>query len=207
MTQETDIPEPIVPAAAPAHKVNYWLEYGPVIVFFVVYMWLRRSLPEPKEAIYIAAGVLAVLSTLSLLYTKIRHGHMSGILLFTTVVVCFSAALAYFFKDPRFVYMKPTVINALFGVGVIGGVLLKKNVIKLMLGDAFDLPQKAWNNLAIRWGIFFFCLAGLNEFIWRNFDEPSWVKFKLFGFFPLTILFTMSQLPFIMKHGKMKGQE
>ncbi len=188
-------------------KNNVWLEFGPVLAFFIVYMWLRKSLPDPNTAIYPAAAVLAALSTIALAYSWIKHKHLSGILIFTTVIVCFSAGLAYVFKDPRFVYMKPTVINALFGVGMFGGILFKKNAIKLMLGDAFELPLKAWNVLAVRWGLFFFALAGLNEFVWRSFDEPTWVKFKLFGFIPLTLLFTMSQIPFIMKHGKVKGQE
>ncbi len=202
MTQPAPNPSP---ASSGKPKNNFWLEFGPVLIFFIVYMWLRRTLPDPNSAIYPAAAVLALISAVTLIYSKIRHGHMSGLLIFTTVIVCLSAGLAYVFKDPRFVYMKPTVINALFGVGVIGGVLFKKNVIKLMLGDAFDLPMKAWNTLAIRWGVFFFALAGINEFVWRNFEEPTWVKFKLFGFLPITILFTMSQIPFIMKNGSVKG--
>jgi len=196
------------PESAPENsgkpKNNFWLEFGPVLIFFIVYMWLRRTLPDPNTAIYPAAAVLALISAVTLIYSRVKHGRMSGILIFTTVIVCFSAGLAYLFKDPRFVYMKPTVINALFGVGVIGGVLFKKNVIKMMLGDAFELPMNAWNTLAIRWGVFFFVLAGINEFVWRNFEEPTWVKFKLFGFFPITILFTMSQIPYILKNGAIK---
>ena len=71
-----------------------------------------------------------------------------------------------------------------------------------MLGSAFDLPEKSWNQLAFRWGGFFFACAAINEIVWRNFGEAFWANFKLFGFFPLTILFTLSQLPFILKHGK-----
>ncbi len=204
MTDQTNQHQPV---NAPAVKNNPWLEFGPVIVFFIVYIYLRRTLPDPNTAIYPAAGVLAVLSAISLIYSKIRHGRMSGVLILTTAIVCLSAGLAYIFKDPRFFYMKPTVINILFGVAVIGGVAVKKNVIQLMFGEAFDLPIKAWNQLAIRWGLFFFVLAGLNELVWRNFEEPTWVKFKLFGLIPLTIIFTMTQLPFIMKHGTVKGQE
>ncbi len=183
---------------------NPLFEYGPVLAFFAVYMILRRTLEDPSFAIYPAAGVLALLSTIILAYTKIRHGKVSGLLIFTTIVVCGAAAMAYFFKDPRFVYMKPTVINILFGVGILGGILFNKNVLKMMMGEAIELPAKAWNNLAVRWAIFFFILAALNEIVWRTQTEPFWVKFKLFGLIPLTLVFTMAQMPFILKHGKLK---
>ena len=190
--------------SAPKKKPSQWLEFGPLLVFFILYQVLKKS--QPDNALYIAAGVLAVLSIITLIYSRIKHGALPMMLLLTTVLVAGSAALAYVFQDERFIYMKPTVINSLFGAGVIGGVLFKKNVIQMMMGEAFEMPTKAWNNLAIRWGIFFFVLAAINEFVWRTYGEDFWVKFKVFGFLPLTIVFTLLQLPFIMKHGKMKGE-
>jgi len=184
-----------------------WIEFGPLLIFFIVYIWLRRTLEDPNEAIYPAAGVLAVLSIATVTYTKIRHKTVPLVLVFSAVMVCFFAGIAYIFDDPRFFYIKPTILNIIFGIGVIGGVFFKKNVIKMILGDAFNLPQKAWNNLAIRWGLFFFLSAGLNEIAWRNFSEPTWVKFKLFGLIPLSFIFAMSQIPFIMKHGSIKGHD
>ena len=189
---------------APKKKPSQWLEFGPLLIFFIAYQFLKKS--QPDNALYIAAAILAVLSIITLIYSRIKHGSLPMMLLFTTVLVAGSAAMAYFFKDERFIYMKPTVINILFGVGVIGGVLFKKNVIQMMMGEAFEMPMRAWNNLAIRWGIFFFVLAAINEFVWRTYGEDFWVKFKVFGFLPLTILFTLSQLPFIMKNGTMKGE-
>ena len=190
---------------APKQKPSQMLEFGPLLVFFVLYQFLKKS--QPDNALYIAAGVLAALSILVLIYSRIKHGSLPMMLLFTTVLVAGSAALAYFFKDERFIYMKPTVINSLFGVAVIGGVVFKKNVIQMIMGQAMEMPTKAWNTLAIRWGVFFFVLAAINEFVWRTYGEDFWVKFKVFGFLPLTILFTMTQLPFIMKNGTVKGED
>ena len=75
----------------------------------------------------------------------------------------------------------------------------------MMMGEAFDLLDVKWNALAIRWGIFFFAMAILNEFVWRNFSENFWVNYKVFGGLVLTLLFTLTQIPFIMKHGSLKG--
>lgn len=202
MTDTPQIDEVPMPQAAPKKKPSQWLEFGPLLVFFILYQYLKTS--QPDMALYIAAGVLAGLSVLVLIYSRIKHGSVPIMLVFTTVLVAGSAALAYFFKDERFIYMKPTVINIIFGIGAIGGVLFKKNVIQMLMGGALDMPVKAWNNLAIRWGVFFFVLAAINEFVWRTYGEDFWVKFKVFGFFPLTILFTLSQLPFIMKNATIK---
>ena len=184
---------------------KHWIEFGPLIIFFVVYMWLRRTSDDPNSAIYPASAMLAILSIAAVAYTWLNDRTVPGVLVFSAVLVCFFAGIAYLFQDPRLFYIKPTIMNSIFGAAVIGGVIIKKNVLKILLMDAFELPDKAWNALAIRYGFFFFACAGLNEFVWRNFDEPTWVKFKLFGLIPLTILFTLTQLPFIMKHGSVKG--
>jgi len=206
MRRMTNVPpSPSQPAAK--KKASQWLEFGPLLVFFLVYMYLKRTLPDTQTAIYIAAIVLGVLSTISLIYSTVKHGAVPKVLLISTVFVVTSAGLSYVFKDPRFIYMKPTVINIIFGLAVIGGVFLKKNVIQMIMGEAFEMPLKAWNNLAIRWGLFFFILAAINEFVWRTYGEDFWVKFKVFGFFPITIIFTLTQLPFIMKNGTVKGED
>lgn len=186
-------------------KHSQWLEMGPVLIFFVVYMWLQRQGHE--QALYIAAAVLAGLSVAALLWIWLKYKTLSVLLIFSTFVVCGSAAVAYFTDNKDFIYHKPTFMNALFGVAVIGGVFLKKNVIQMMLGSAFEMPQKSWNVIAIRWGLFFFVLAGLNAYVAETQTEAFWVSFKTFGLFPLTIVFTMLQIPYILKHGTIKEQE
>ena len=189
----------------PKRHNNQMLELGPVLVFFVVYMYLQRQ--ENEQALYIAAVVLAVLSLAALLWIWFKHKTVSGLLLFSTLVVCGSAAIAYATDNKNFIYHKPTFMNALFGTVVLAGVAFKKNVIEMLLGSAFELPQKAWNVLAIRWGLFFFVLAGLNAFVAETQTEKFWVSFKTFGLMPLTFVFTILQIPYILKNGSIKGQD
>jgi len=54
--------------------------------------------------------------------------------------------------------------------------------------------------MTVRWGIFFFVLAALNEIIWRNFPTDMWVAFKVWGIMPLTLVFSMFQLPLLTKY-------
>ncbi len=187
--------------ADPAKPSNFLVDFGPVAIFVGVYHYLRRS--DPDGAMLTAAGVFMVVAVIALVYSRVKTGKFSGMLLLTTVIICITAGLAIFSGNKTIFYMKPTIVNSLFGIAVLGGIFLKKNVIKLMMGEAVALPDKAWNNLAVRWGIFFFFLAALNEVIWRTQTEEFWVNFKIVGFMPLTLVFTLTQIPYIMKHGNM----
>jgi intracellular septation protein len=46
----------------------------------------------------------------------------------------------------------------------------------------------------------------LNEVVWRNFSTDFWVAFKVWGTMPITLAFTRSQMPLIMRHGMEKPE-
>jgi len=192
-----------IPASPPAKKLPFWIDFGPLVLFYASFMYWKQQ--HPDEAIIWAAGVLAVAAVLALIYAWAKYKHTSGILIFSTLMIGGFALAAFIFDDKRFVFIKPTVVNVIFGVITIGGVLAKKNVIKMLMGSAFELPDAKWNVLAIRYGLFCFAMALLNEYIWRNFSETFWASFKL-ALMLFTVIFTASQIPFLMKHGKMKEQ-
>lgn len=193
MTENTPTPTTKKPT-------SFWLDFGPLLVFFVAYKWLQRS--RPDEAMLMAAGIFAGVAVIALAVSWLRHRTVSGILIFSTFVIVATAALAIFFDDKRIFFIKPTFMNTLFGVAILAGVAFKKNILELILGGAFTMEMSKWNVLAVRWAIFFFAMAALNEVIWRNFSEDFWATFKVFGFMPITIIFTLTQLPFIQKHGE-----
>ncbi len=194
----TNIPSP--PNSSPSKKPNnVWLDFGPLLIFFVAFQYFKRQ--NPDEAMLWAAGIFALAAVAALTLSWLKHKTVSGMLIFATAIIVLTAGLAIAFDNKAIFFIKPTIINILFGIAVIGGVFLKKNVLKMMMGSAFEMGDKHWNILAIRWGVFFFAMAVLNEVIWRNFSEDFWASFKVFGFLPLTLLFTVTQLPFIQKHG------
>jgi intracellular septation protein len=88
----------------------------------------------------------------------------------------------------------------MFSAILFGGIMFKKGLVKYICGSLFELPEKAWIKLSYRWAIFFMTIAVLNEIIWRNFSDGVWIKFKVFGIIPLTIIFTMTQIPFLHKN-------
>lgn len=196
--------ETLTTAHAPAKKPNnFWIDFGPLLVFFAAFQYFKRS--QPEQAMLWAAGIFAVVAVVALLIGWLKYKHISKMLIFSTVIIVLTAALAIFSGNKTIFYMKPTVINILFGLAVIGGIFLKKNVIKMMMGEAIELPDARWDTLAIRWGLFFFAMAALNEYIWRTQSEDFWATFKVFGFLPITFIFTLTQIPFIQKYGKMRA--
>jgi intracellular septation protein len=80
------------------------------------------------------------------------------------------------------------------------GHVMRRNVMKHVLGTVLSLDDEGWRTLGLRWAFFFLLLAGLNEAVWRTLSTDDWVNFKVFGIMPLTLLFSMLQAPFIMRH-------
>jgi intracellular septation protein len=69
-----------------------------------------------------------------------------------------------------------------------------------VLDCMFELTDEGWRKLTLRWALFFFVLALLNEIVWRTQTTDFWVSFKVFGIMPLTIAFALAQTPLLMRH-------
>ena len=115
-------------------------------------------------------------------------------------IVLIFGGLTIYFNDEIFIKMKPTIINAVFAIILYGGVLLKKPLLKYLLGAALKLEEEGWRILTQRWIAFFIALAVLNEIVWRTQTTDFWVNFKVFGILPITFIFTMTQFPLIKKY-------
>jgi intracellular septation protein len=167
------------------------LEFAPLLIFFVIYKW---------QDLIIATAALVAATTVTVIISYVLEKKVPMMPLVSAIILGIFGTLTVVFEDEFFIKIKPTIVNILFSVVLIGGALLKKSVLKHLLGHAITMPEKAWLQFSIRWGVFFLLLAGMNEFIWRSFDTDFWVKFKVFGMLPMTILFMLSQVPFLKKH-------
>ena len=117
------------------------------------------------------------------------------------VLIAFFGGLTIYFKDPVFIYMKPTIINIIFALALyFGKYFTQEPVLKKILGKTMPLNDEGWVKLNTRWMFFFIFLAILNEFIWRTQSEEFWVNFKVWGMLPITIIFTAFQIPLINKY-------
>jgi intracellular septation protein len=110
--------------------------------------------------------------------------------------------LTLVFHDVRFVKMKPTFLNIAFATFLLGGSLLRRNPLKLLIGDKIELPDEAWRKLTLHYGLYFVFAAILNEFVWRTQPDRIWVLFRFPGLIILAFVFSLTQMPLLMKHGR-----
>ena len=116
------------------------------------------------------------------------------------LIILIFGGLTIYFDNDVFFKMKPTIINLLFALILYGGVIVKKPLLKFLLGAAIKLEDEGWKILTQRWISFFIALAILNEIVWRTQSTDIWVNFKVFGILPITFIFTMTQFPLIKKY-------
>ena len=176
------------------------VDLGPVIVFMLTYNLAHKFVAAGQE-IFVATGVFVVATLIAVGYAWLVQKRLPPMLIVTAVVVCVFGALTLAFHNAVFIKVKPTIINLLYASVILGGLAVKQNVWKMMFQGAFPaLPEKVWTTFALRWGVFFLFLAGLNEFVWRNFPEAFWANFKVLGVMPLTFVFMLANMPLLMKH-------
>ena len=166
------------------------IELGPLLIFFAVYA---------KFGIFAATGVLMAATLVSLIASKVFLGHVTVMPIVTAVIVTIFGGLTLWLQDATFIKMKPTIVNVLFASVLALGLVFKRPFLKLLFGEAFQLTNVGWTKLTVRWIGFFLFVAVLNELVWRNFSETTWVNFKVFGILPLTLVFAAAQMKLIQK--------
>jgi intracellular septation protein len=202
---DTSSPEPRA-RAFPKGAGYIWTEIGPVMAFVLVYN-LVRQFPEnngglfsKEDAIFWATGVFMFGVAMSIGWTLMKGRRPPPMLMITGVVVFVFGGLTLWLQDPKFAYYKPTIINTLFAVTILGSLAIGRNIWKTAFEHAFSMPDRAWRIFALRWAAFYIFLAILNEAIWRTQSEDFWSNSKLFLSIPLAIGFMAANLPFLMKH-------
>lgn len=171
--------------------LKFALELGPLVVFFIA---------NGRAGIYVATGAFMVATFAALLVMWLIARKIAVMPLVSAVVVLVFGSLTLWLQDDHFIKMKPTIVNALFGGLLLGGLIFRKPLLPYVLGDVFQLTPEGWHKLTIRWGVFFLVMAVLNEVVWRSVSTDTWVAFKTFGYLPLTLVFAMAQVPLMTAH-------
>ncbi|KQO73839.1 septation protein A [Rhizobium sp. Leaf262] len=186
--------------------LKFALELGPLLIFFFANSkgeWLATTFPVLTEfggPIFIATGLFMIATIVALTVSWILTRTLPMMPLISGIVVLVFGALTLYLQNDTFIKMKPTIVNALFGVILLGGLLFGQSLLGYVFNSAFKLNDEGWRKLTFRWGFFFLFLAVLNEVVWRGFSTDTWVAFKVWGTMPITIIFTMAQMPLIMRH-------
>ena len=166
-------------------------EIGPLAVFFI---------GNAKFGIFYATAAFMLATALVIPISWKMEGKMPIMPIVIGIFVVFFGSLTLLLQDETFIKLKPTIVNLVFAAALIICRLgFNINLLKIIFDKAFNLTDRGWKLLNIRWSLFFIFLAILNEFVWRNYSTDTWVTFKLFGIMPITIVWTIAQMPLVMK--------
>jgi intracellular septation protein len=167
------------------------LDLGPLLLFFAA---------NSRYGIFTATAtfMVAVLAALAVSYVMTRRLPIMPVV--TAVIVVVFGGLTLILHDATFIKVKPTIIYALFGAVLTGGLAFNKPLLGILFDSLFHLTEEGWRKLTLRWAIFFFALAVLNEIVWRNASTDLWVDFKVFVVVPLTFIFGALQVPLLRKY-------
>jgi len=191
--------------------LKFALELGPLVLFFLanskpaLFSWLvapvlPAGLPAEKVAILTSTAVLMASVVVALAASWLLTKQWPIMPLVTAVAVLFFGGLTFVFQDKIFIQLKPTIVNLMFGCALLIGMAFGKLLLPIALDSVLHLDEDGWKKLTVRWGAFFFVLAGLNEAVRLTQSWDSWAAFKSFGIMPLTLVFALAQTPLIMRH-------
>lgn len=175
-------------------KSPSWLkplaDYAPLAAFMFGYF--TGDLMQATVYLMVATGI----ATVVLLALERRVPWMP---LVTAAIVGVFGGLTLWLQDETFIKMKPTIVQTIFGVLLLGGLVFGKSLLKPVLGAAWALSDAGWKTITLRYGLFFVAMAVLNEVVWRTQSTDFWVNFKVFGIIGLTLLFSLAQAPLLMR--------
>jgi intracellular septation protein len=177
------------PKLSPGLKLA--LDLGPLLLFFAA---------NSRFGIFTATAVFmaAILVALAIAYALTRH--LPIMPLVTAIIVVVFGTLTIVLHDELFIKVKPTIIYVLFGGILLGGLAFGKSLLGVVFDSVFHLTEEGWRKLTLRWALFFFGLAVLNEIVWRTQSTDVWVSFKVFGVMPLTFIFAALQYPLLTRY-------
>lgn len=189
-------------------KIKPWLkaalEFGPLILFFVVFMRFRDktvAIGGTEYSGFIVATLIfipvLVASTLALWRLT---GKLAPMQIATLVLVIVFGGLSVWLNDPRFFKMKPTLIYLLFAGALGVSLALRRNWLQLVMSEALPMSSEGWRILTQRLVLLFLGLAIANEVVWRTMSETAWVNFKTFGLPALMVVFFVLNAKLFERH-------
>jgi intracellular septation protein len=186
--------------------MKLFFDFLPIVLFFVAYKfgggdYVFNGQTYQVEGIYAATAVMIVASLLQVSYSWLRHRKVERAHLITLILVVLLGGATLWLQNPDFIKWKPTAVNWLFALVFAGAYLFTdKSLLERMMAAHIQLPAKVWTRLNMAWILFFIGSGLANLYVAFNFEEATWVNFKLFGMLGLTIVFVVAQSIYLARH-------
>lgn len=198
-------------AVTPKPQHGGWLpfaiDFGPLLLFFATFQLTKGDGAFGATAGAVkATGAFMAAILVALFVSQWKLKRISPMLWMSALLVIGFGALTVYFHDERFIQIKPTIIYAGFALLLLGGWLRGKPLIKYLLQAVFEgLSEEGWLKLSRNWGLFFLTMALLNEAMRATLGFDAWLTAKVWGVTALSVLFTVAQMPLLLRHGLQLG--
>ena len=146
-----------------------------------------------------ATWVLIALSAVALALGLILERRIAPLPAFSGAAALVFGGLSLALHRADLLQMKMTIVDGLLGAALFGGLALKRNPLKRVLGSAMQLPDQAWRVLTIRYGLFFWASAIANEVVRRTQTAEVWATFRVVAIVA-AIAFGAAQFPLLKKY-------
>jgi intracellular septation protein len=146
-----------------------------------------------------ATWVLVGLSVVALALSLVIERRIAPIPAFSGGAALVFGGLSLALHRNDLLQMKMTIVDGCLGAALFGGLILKRNPLKMLLGSALTLPDQAWRVLTIRYGLFFWGSAVANEIVRRTQTPEIWATFRVIAIVA-AVLFGIAQFPLLRKH-------
>jgi intracellular septation protein len=170
-------------------------EFLPLILFLIALV---------VKDIYFAAIVLMIAMPTGLVVKYVRTGKLDRMYLWSTVLaVVFSSATLYF-RDPKFLFWKPTVFYWALAIASLASQWIgDKPLVQRFFGmlpdiNTSQLTRSHWTQLNIVWILFFVSIGLVNIYVAYNYSIAVWGTVKVFGLFGLSMAFIIGQTVWIV---------
>jgi len=180
------------------------LEFGPTIIFFVIYLRIKEDtfvIGGIEYTGFIVATLIFVpiiLVAMGIMWAL--SGKLSRMQVFTAFMVIFFGGLTAYFNDERFFKMKTSIVYGVFAVILGIGLLRGKSYLEWIMAEIMPMRPEGWMILTKRLCLGFATLAIANEIVWRTMSTDAWVKIETFGFPVLLFIFLWSQIMTLQKY-------
>lgn len=175
--------------------ISWTIEFGPIVAFFLALHFLGTT----DSGFILSTMIFTALTALALVVSYVRDRRIAWFPLIAGASVVLFGVLTFFFKNPLLFILKDTIYNGFFAIFLLVGLLFGKGLLKPLFGALFDISDRGWFVLSLRWGIFFLALTVLNEIIWRLYGRDAWVVYKFWSTIA-TIVFGVYQITLSKKH-------
>jgi len=163
--------------------LNTVCEFGPIIAFMVAYIL------DDFQTGTIAMMVAVVVA---LIVLQITEKHLPIFALISAAAVVAFGGVSLLIEIPSIFILRDTIFDAIFGIILIGSVLIKKPSLRYIFKNLFAISDQGWSTLTLRWGFFFLILAVVNEMVRWTLTPDDWVIAKVCMIIS-TILFGLYQ--------------